>query len=190
MNLIKAAVVAGIVAAAAPAAALADGLSYSYVDLGWVQTDIDGVGPKADGFALGGSIGFADSFFGFADYSDQSVSGVDIKQYSIGFGGHWGLSDNVDLVGKLGWAGLEAGFGPFSIDDDGILASVGLRGRIGENFELEGNVIHTDFGSSGGSDTGLAVGGRWYFTDNVAAGLEFSQSDDVSSIEVGVRFSF
>jgi hypothetical protein len=34
-------------------------MSYSFVDLGWIQTDIDDVNSNADGFALRGSIGFA-----------------------------------------------------------------------------------------------------------------------------------
>jgi hypothetical protein len=37
-------------------------MSYSFVDLGWIQTDIDDVNSNADGFALRGSIGFAGWF--------------------------------------------------------------------------------------------------------------------------------
>ena len=40
--------------AAAPLAAMAEDMSYNYVDLAYVDQDIDGVGPSADGFGLRG----------------------------------------------------------------------------------------------------------------------------------------
>ena len=57
MNLVKA-MFGGLMLAAAPLAALAEGMSYSYVDAAYVDTDIDGA-PSADGFGLRGSFGFA-----------------------------------------------------------------------------------------------------------------------------------
>jgi len=50
MNLVKA-MFGGLMLAAAPLAALAEGMSYSYVDAAYVDTDIDGA-PSADGFGL------------------------------------------------------------------------------------------------------------------------------------------
>jgi len=183
------AMTAGLMLATLPVLAQADGMSYSYVDLGYVETEIDGVGPKADGFGLRGSVGIAENFFVFADYSDQEVANIDVEQIAAGLGGHYGLSDNLDLVGRVGWAKAEvSGFGG-SVDDDGYLVSAGLRTRLGENVELEGSVIHTDFGG-GSDDTALAVGGRYYFNKNLAVGAEYQTSDDVSSIMAGVRVSF
>ena len=182
-------VTAGLMLAATPLLAQAEGMSYSYLDLGYVETDIDGVGPKADGFAARGSVGIADNFFVFAEYADQSVSVVDFKQYAVGLGGHFGLSDNLDLVGRAGWAKAEAsGFGA-SFDDDGYLVSVGLRSRLGANVELEGSAIHTDFGGNS-DDTALAVGARYHFNKNFAVGAEYQHGDDASSILAGVRLSF
>jgi len=176
--------------AAMPLLAHAEDMSYSYVDLGYIETEFDGLGPEADGFALRGSVGFAENFFIFADYADQSVVGVDIEQYDVGLGGHYGLTDNLDLVGRVGWAKFEVSGGGLSFDDDGYLASVGLRGQVGEHVELEGSVIHTDFGGSSSSDTGFAAGGRYHFNKNIAVGAEFQSSDDADSILAGVRISF
>jgi hypothetical protein len=110
MKLVKA-MFGGLMLAAAPLAALADDMSYSYVDLAYVETDID-QGPTADGFALRGSVGFAENWFAFGEYADQSVSGVDLTQYAVGIGGHYGLAESLDLVGRVGWAKVEidAGF--------------------------------------------------------------------------------
>ncbi len=189
MHVIKAAAAACAVAMM-PFAAQADGMSYSYVDLGWVQTDIDGISSKPDGFGLRGSVGFGEHFFVFAEFSDQSVSSVDFEQYAVGLGGHWALSDRLDFVGRAGWVKGEASGGGFSFDADGYLVSAGLRGRLGENVELEGHVIHTDVGGSDGDDTALAVGARWHFNRNFAIGAEYRHSDDSSTVLVGVRLSF
>jgi hypothetical protein len=187
---ILSAVASSLVLAAMPFLAHAEGMSYSYVDLGYVETNIDGLGPNLDGFGLRGSVGIAENFFVFAEYLDQSVSGVDLEQYSVGLGGHYGLSDTLDLVGRVGYANAEvsaSGFGSF--DEDGYLLSAGLRSQLGTNVELEGGLIYTDSGS-GSSDTALAVGGRYHFNKNFAAGLEYQVSDDVSSFLIGVRGSF
>ena len=77
MNLVKA-MFGGLMLAAAPLAALAEDMSYSYVDLAYVDTEVDGVGPSLDGFALRGSISFAENWFAFGEFAAQSVSGVDL----------------------------------------------------------------------------------------------------------------
>lgn len=189
MQILKA-MTATLMLAALPLAAHTEDMSYSYVDLGYVETEIDGVGPKADGFAVRGSVGFLENYFVFAEYTDQSVGGIDIEQSAVGLGGHYGLTDTLDLVGRAGWVQAEAsGFG-LAVDDDGWLASLGLRGQVGEYVELEGSVIHTDFGGNNGDDTAFAVGGRYHFNKTFAVGAEYQEGDDVSTILVGVRLSF
>ena len=179
----------GLMLAGLPLASHAEDMSYSFVDLGYVESDIDGVGPTADGFALRGSIGFAEQFFAFAGYSNQSVSGVDVDQIAVGLGGHYGLSDNLDLVGRAGWFKVDASGGGFGANDDGYLLSAGLRGKVGTSVELEASVIYTDLGGSVGDSTALAVGGRYYFTRNFAVGAEYQQSNDSSIILLGGRYS-
>ena len=188
MKLLKA-VVGGLMLAAAPLAALAEDMSYSYVDLAYVDTDIDGVGPSLDGFALRGSIGFAQNWFAFGEFAAQSVSGVDLDTYTVGLGGHYGLADNIDLFGRLGWTNVEISSGPVDIDDDGYLVDAGLRGRVGDAVELEGGVRYTDF-SDGGDATGLFIGGRFHFNKTWALGAEYQDGDDSSTILAYVRASF
>jgi hypothetical protein len=189
MKILKA-MTAGLMLAALPLASQAEDMSYSFVDLGWIQTDIDGVSSNADGFALRGSAGFAQNYFAFAEYSSQSVSGIDLDVTAVGLGGHYGLSDNLDLVGRAGWFKAKASGSGGSFDDDGYLVSAGLRGQIGDNVELEGSVIYTDLGGSSGDDTSVAVGGRYYFTPNFALGAEYQHGNDSSTILLGGRYSF
>ncbi len=182
-------VLGSLMLAATPFAAMADDMSYSFVDAGYVETNIDD-GPTADGFALRGSVGFAENWFAFVDYGSQSVQGIDIDSYNVGVGGHYGLTDTLDLVGRVGYSKVEldAG-GGLNADYDGYLLDLGLRGRLGDAVELEGGVHYTDF-SDGGDDTGLYVGGRFHFNKTWALGAEYQSGDDADSILAYVRASF
>jgi hypothetical protein len=180
-------VLGSLMLAATPLAAVADDMSYSYVDAAYVETDIDNA-PTADGFGLRGSIGFGENWFAFADYATQSVQGIDIDSYDVGFGGHYGMTDILDLVGRVGYTKVELG-GALNGDDDGYLIDLGLRGRVGDAVELEGGVHYTDY-TDGGDNTGLYVGGRFHFNKTWALGAEYQSGDDADSILAYVRASF
>jgi Ax21 family sulfation-dependent quorum factor len=183
------AMVASLLVAAVPFAAQAEDMSYSYLDLNYVETDIDN-GPTADGFGLRGSVAFAENYFVFGEYTNQDLRGVDIDQFAVGLGGHLGLTETVDLVGRVGYVDAEVSAGGFSVSVDGYLVSAGLRGQVAEDFELEGHVIHRDLGDDGGDDTAFSIGGRYFFTDRFALGAEYEIADDAKTILVGGRFSF
>jgi hypothetical protein len=168
-------------------AAQSQDMSYSNLDLGWLSTDLDD-GPTVDGFGLRGSVGVAENFFVFAEYGSQESGGVDFDQYAVGLGGHYALAENLDLVGRLGYLTAEISPGPF--DEDGYLFSAGLRGRVAPGFELEGGAIHRDFGSGGGDDTALVIGGRYFLTDNLAINAEYEHGDDAGTIFAGIRLTF
>lgn len=184
MKIVKA-LIGSALLAATPLAAQADDMSYSYVDLGWVNVNPDGAGSE-DGFGLRGSIGFAENFFGYAEYSNFDVAGTDVDLYTVGFGGHYGISDRVHLQGRIGYAKFDAG----AFDEDGYEVVAGVRGQAAESFELEGNVYYTDFGGAGGDDTELGVGGRYFFTENFGLGAEYRFGDDGDTAIVHVRFQF
>ncbi len=179
--------------AALPLAAQADnhgGLSYSYVEVGYNELDLDNVA-SGDGVGLRGSIGVAENFFGFAEYGMFGFPGnVDLDAYQIGLGGRYGISDKADLVGRVGYAKLDLSAGSSSVDEDGYLVSAGLRGEVADGFELEGSVIYRDFGGQNGDDTAFAVGARYHFTDSVAVTADFESGDDSDIIFAGVRFTF
>jgi Outer membrane protein beta-barrel domain len=178
----------GLALALAPLAALAEGMSYNYVDGAYVQTDIDGVGPSADGWALRGSVGFGYNWFAFAEYASQSVQGIDFATTTVGLGGHYALNDQLDLVGGAGWFSVDVSPGGFS--DDGYLLNLGLRGRVTEGVELEGGVRYTDLGGNNGDDTAFYAGGRFHFNKTWAIGAEYQDGNDSSSILAYVRASF
>jgi hypothetical protein len=180
------------------AAAAGDDVSYSYADLAYVTTDIDGVDEDLDGFALRGSIEVTDQAFIFGTYADQTAESggvdVDYTYFNIGAGYAWPLSDTADLYGKLGYVSAEIevdvpGLGGFSVDDDGFMLGAGMRGRVSQQFELEGAVNYTDY-SEGGDDTSLGAAARWFFTDQFSAFAEGEFGDDVTTYGIGMRWNF
>jgi hypothetical protein len=197
---IATAVVGTLVLAALPLAAQADDMSYRYFQAGYMESDVDNTGQSGDldGFATRGSIAFAENFFVFTEYSSQGLeeSGIDVtlKQLVVGLGGHYGLSENLDLVGRAGYADLTldidgGGLGIESPDESGFMVGGGLRGRIGEHVEIEGGVVYYDY-----NDFLDEIGGefliRYHFNDRWALAFEYQGIDDLSTIMGGVRISF
>ena len=186
----------GLALAAAPLLATAadSAMSYSYIEVGYNEADLDDVA-DGDGLAVRGSAGFAENFFVFGEYATFGFPGsVDLDQISAGLGGHLDISTRVDLVGRVGYTELDLSVPGFD-SVDGYLISAGIRGQVTDSFELEAHAIHTDLGSSGGDSTGFVVGGRYFFTENFAAGAEYRTGDelggaDLDVIYVGVRYAF
>ena len=90
-------------AAALPLASQADTMDYSYVELGFVDSELDAPNVDGDGFALRGSLEFHSSFFAFAELEDLGYDfDVDVTSIADGAGGHYPLNDKVDLVGRFG----------------------------------------------------------------------------------------
>jgi hypothetical protein len=176
-----------------PFLAQAEGLSYSYVDLAYINTDIDQFDQDVDGFALRGSLEITDQVFLFAGYTDQSTSifdnDLDVQTFGLGVGYAWPIAPSTDLYGKIGYVKTEADYDRFNADDDGYSLGVGLRGRVADQFELEGALNYVDLSDSG-DDTSLGLAGRWFFTEQFALGVEAAFGDDANTYGVGIRWNF
>ncbi len=168
----------------------AEGLSYNFVEVGYVDTELD-LGPATadgDGFQLAGSAELGSNFNVFLNYGDADLEGVSLSLLDLGAGYHWSLNEALDLVGGLSYerfkvegAGAESGFG----------LSVGLRGRVGDALELNGGFKYVDFGD-GADDTVFSVGARYYFTEAFAAGIDYRTFDDLnlSTLGLTLRYDF
>jgi hypothetical protein len=181
--------VASALPALAPALSHADDMSYRYFQIGYLNTNTDISREEADGIGTRGSFGFAENFFVFTEINRQQVSSVDVNQYAVGLGGHVAVSDNVDVVGRVGWARAEFDGGEGSTDGNGYVAGAGIRAQAGEHAEFEVGAVHYDFGS-GADDTGAEVAARWNFNKRWALALEYSDFGDLSTFMVGVRINF
>jgi hypothetical protein len=190
--------VAAALALAPVMASQAEGIGYTYVDLGYVTTDIDGVEKDLDGFLLRGSLEIAENWFVYGRYVDQSVTfrGVDFdaQQFSVGGGYAWSFAENMDIYGKAGYTQVEldvsgGGFGGFDVDDDGFELGLGIRARPLTPLELEAAVNYADLSDSG-DDTSFGVAARWFISDNFALAVEGDFGDDAKSYGIGFRLAF
>lgn len=162
--------------------AMADDLSYTYVEAGYFNADdVD-----LDGFDIKGSYGFTDLLHGFASYSDGSFDGGgDLKAYEVGLGLNYSLNPAIDAIGTLSYVNADYDVG----SDDGYKLSARLRGRVGSGFELEGGVNYVDLNDAG-DNTYFDVGGRYYFTPAFALGAGVEVDNDDETWRVSFRYNF
>jgi hypothetical protein len=188
----KSFILGSVVALAISGQALAeDGFNYTFLDLGWANSEIDDLDVDGDGFALRGSLALTDRFHLIASYSDLDYDfDVGSQGLEIGGGLNLPLSPKLDFVGSISYLEQEVdvpGFG--SVDDDGFGLGAGLRGRVAERLELTGGLQYVDF-SDGGDDTAFGAGARYFFTDMFALGADVSLNDDVTTWMIGGRINF
>jgi hypothetical protein len=83
----------------------------------------------------------------------------------------------------------EVELGNFSADDNGLAIGGGIRTRISQSFELDAGLKFVDMDDSG-SDTGVAVTGRWYFHDSFALSFGADLNDYADTFRIGFRAEF
>lgn len=180
---------------ALPLTAMADELSYRYVDVAHfpeAEIDADGFDVDGDGLQLRGSLPVYQNIFALTEFQDLSLDGgVDVTRLMVGAGGHWSLGNNLDLIARGGVVQFEVDAGPFDDDDTGLFAGVRLRTIIAPKIELEGGVEHqaVDVANIDG-DTYLIGEGRYNFTSQFSAGVLITLGGDVSVFGAQGRFSF
>lgn len=183
----------GLIAASSIAGpAMAEGgFDYSYVELGYVKSEIDDLDIDGDGLGLRGSYEFTENFHAFAAYADQDFDfDVSATTLEVGAGLAWPVNPNMDIVGTVSYIKGEIeipSFGEF--EDDGFALGVGLRARVVEKLELTGGLKHASFDESG-NDTTFGAGARYFFTNMFAAGVDLDFDDDGTTWMLGGRLSF
>ena len=114
----------GLLAALPFAASAADGLSYNYVEGGYVNTDTKG--GDADGFAVKGSVAVHPNFHVFGEYNAQETdkSKVDVDQWRLGVGYNYTVAPNTDLLARVAYQRFDLQNAPTL---NGYSAEVGVR---------------------------------------------------------------
>ena len=175
----------------APWSAGAGNFSYTYIEGGYGQVDIDNPNIDGDVWGIGGSYGITEWVHVYANYAytDYDDFGADGNNWGAGLGVSVPLGDKADFVGEAGYvyADIDTRFG--DADDDGYALSVALRGQLADQFQLEGGVTYADLDDTG-DDTTFFAGGRFYFTESFAAGAGYSAGDDVSAWSLTLRWEF
>lgn len=172
--------------------ALADeAISYSYLEGGYVRTELDDVDVNGDGPGVRGSYAFTKNVHGFAAYSSQDFDfDISAEQWAFGAGVNFSLAERLDVVGTLAYTGFKVDApGISSVDDTGVEIGAELRGRVNNALELHGGVAYTNF-NDGGDDTTGNIGARVYLTKMFALGADASFNQDGKTWMLGARLDF
>jgi len=137
----------GLFAALPFAASAADGLSYNYVEGGYVNTDAKG--GDADGWAAKGSVAVAPNFHIFGDYNSQETKrgNADVDQWRVGVGYNYGIAPTTDLVARVAYQKFDPKHG---LDFNGYATEVGVRTAFTPMIEGYAMAGYEDFSKKHG----------------------------------------
>ena len=180
--------------AAAMNTAFAGDLSYSYIEAGVADIDVDGVDLSGVGMAISGalndtvylSLGYAeaetdDKFTAFGVTDEFTFS-----QLTLGLGFHTPLAENTDLVGELNIGRAEVEFGGGEVEETARGFSLGLRSRLNQHIELSGGANYVDIDDE--SETTLGASVRAYIVKDLSVALGYSSGDDTDTTSLSLRF--
>ena len=173
-------------AALTPFAASAEDVSYSYVQIDYINLDIDDGGDDS-GFGLAGSFTVSDNFHIALSHDSVDILGADLTWTTVGFGYH--TDGDTSYYAQINYEDLGLDTGAADIGDSGFGIEVGVRSMINENFELQGGIHYADFGDFG-DDTLLELSGRYYVNDQFSIGVKYEAGSDFDIWGIGGRFDF
>ena len=179
----------GLMAAIASVQANAKDFSYTYVEGGFADVDIDN--NDADYIFGGGSLALDRNIFIRGSLGNLDVDRVsEFDTVSIGVGHPMKMSERSDLVLAMDYSFAEADRG--NADIDTLTGSAMTRTWLTNNVEgnLMGGMAYQD-ADYGGSDTGAVVGAgiRVYVVPQFSVGANISRSfiGDLDTDEIGLN---
>jgi opacity protein-like surface antigen len=187
-------------AAFVPFMAQAEGLSYTYAEAGWLQTDVNqfdniDVNETLGGWGLKASFEIIDNLFVYGRYADQKTDTkageYTLQPWDLGVGYAFPINDTFDIYGMVGYSNvdMDAPGAWKNNDDDGYTLGVGARAQLIEKLELEGTFRYANL-SDYSDQYGFDIAGRWFFTDAIAVGLQYSLGDNFDTFGASVRYQF
>ena len=161
---------------------------YAFIEAGAIDIDAKTSELESDGWFAGFSLGFK-HFHIPGQYSKTSGSGGvgDTKKWNVGVGWHGLFGERADLVIEASYLDVRIDTSDGRVNDDGLLASGGVRWRIIKIFEINGFVDYVDL-SDRGSDTGWRAN-MLFNIGPVGIGLGY-QSMDADIASAYLRWNF
>jgi hypothetical protein len=164
--------------------------NYSYVELGYDETDFD-LGPvdvDGDGLTLAGSYEINDDWHVYASYGSADLDfGIDVDTWILGAGYVFPLKEDIDIYGRVLYIDTSVDAGPAQVDDDGLGLQARIRARVTDEFEVEGGLLYTDVSDT---DTSLQASARYHFSESFSAALGITFAGDTDGIGISARYSF
>ena len=173
-----------VMAGVAPAQATE--LSYDYVELRFVDTEIGNL--DGDGLRFAGSYQISGNWLLVGGFSSLDFDNdVDSTTFDIGAGYVYRYRPEFDLVGYARVVHTEVDAGPFEEDDTGIALAGGVRGLFTPAFEGRATVNYINVDDS---DTFFEFGADYHFNPQFSAGATLDVGGDADSLTIGVRWFF
>mgnify|MGYP003573661358 CR=1 FL=1 len=182
----------------------AAGFNYTFAEAGYRNVDSDDF--SGDGFQAGFSFGATDYMHIVGTYSrlwvddidGASSVDVDIDEFTIGFGGHYSITDKIDLAGDLVYVDDEytgdarpdgLGFKTnINESEEGYQATLYGRIQVLKKLEMTPHVVYRDVSDS---ETGFGLGLVYDLTRKFAIrvrGTHFSD-ESTTNLFVGMRLN-
>lgn len=175
------------------AASAAEGVSYNFVEGGYVRTDTDF--GDAEGFGGNGSFAIAPNFHIFGGFSGQEVDdfdfegvrndGFDIDLMRVGLGYNHEISSRADLVTRVAYERAELAGESFN----GYSVEAGVRGSLAPNFEGYAMAGFEDGRRYDGDFYGR-VGAQVKFSPRWGVSGDVKISDGDTQLFIGPRITF
>jgi hypothetical protein len=163
--------------------AVAENPSFSYLDLGYANWDIDNAG-DIDGFEIKGSGDINEHFYVAGDYTRLSESGVSIDLTTLGLGYKNNFSDTSTFFAEVDYASINPEFGS---SEDGYEVTLGIRSMVTNKLELNGAVEYLDIN---GDSTSLVLGSAYNFTEKFGMYAHYKVESDINRYALGLRLNF
>jgi hypothetical protein len=174
-------------------------LSYSYIEIGATRTNLDVIDDEADAYYGKFSWDVNHAFYLFGGYENQSVDvgNTETDIWSVGFGGHTGLAENLDFFSDLAFLFTDTSTNNFDSDANGTYFRAGLRWMAlpfeRGGLELNGAGLILDLDNNVYSDSssiGFEAGARLHFLSAFSVAASYIQLEDDDSGTVSARYSF
>ena len=186
---------------AAPAAVMAEGISYTYVDARYFSTDSDALSADQQGAIISGSFALSPIFYVAGDgqfgQSERIAVGASSGRFdtisgSARIGAHHALTPTLDIIADGGMLYSEfKGKGAFngqSDDDIGYTAQAGLRLALVPQVEVSAFYAYQDVLDSDNSFFTADL--QYHFTDHVSLVGSATNARSVDFYTVGARYRF
>ncbi|MGH8075851.1 MAG: hypothetical protein ACREPE_00805, partial [Lysobacter sp.] len=189
--------------AAAPFAASASDLSYTFIEAGYTESTVDlgslpGFGRlelEMDGFAVDGSLAFNDKFYGAFGYRKVEIDGdnaFEPAELTLGF--NQAIGAKADFIAEASYIGANSEIGGEDFHNDGYRVAAGVRAAITNHLELGAKATHSKIENME-SVTGVNVNGQIKFNQTWGIVAEYHYNElnffgDVDTWQIGVRASF
>ncbi len=178
-----------LLAPTAPPAPLLGGsspISYTYVEVNYIYTDLNNVPGTQNG--VEGVVSWNVLLGIYLEGSYATSNGdTDVDRSRIGAGYHLPLGEKLDVFGFVNYEHEHFSGGGSTSNGDGYEFDLGGRFMLLESLEVnaqaEWNHVHDD-------NFGAKFGGRYYFTGPFSVGATVETIDSSVRFAGGVRFQF